>query len=191
MSFLLIAALIVGLDQLTKYLAVQYLMPLPFGDLPLWKNVFHLTYTENYGAAFGLMEGARPFFLAITIIFVAVIIVYYFKNRKRTTRLFMLSLSFLVGGALGNFIDRLFQGYVVDFFYFKAINFAIFNVADMFVVIGGILLCACIIFGWDAKKPLPKDKPEEQEAAAGENGTGAESKAGEAPPVGGEEKIDS
>lgn len=106
--------------------------------IPLMEGVFHITSHRNRGAAFGILQDARWFFIVITIIVVAGIVWYMqrIKDEKGT----LLALSFILGGAVGNFIDRLLQGEVVDFFDFRLINFAIFNVADSFIVIGVILL---------------------------------------------------
>lgn len=138
-----IALLII--DQLTKVRAVNTLK----GQEPfvLIDGVFELHYLENFGAAFGILQGQRTFFVIITIIIIIVVFYIYAKmpvcRRFNALRVIMV----LIGaGALGNFIDRTKQGYVVDFFYFKLIDFPIFNVADIYVTSATIALVVFILF---------------------------------------------
>lgn len=146
----LIVLISVILDQLTKYLAVIYLKPIPSRTIPLISGIFHLTYVENTGAAFSMFQGKRLFFLVVTTI-AAIVIIYYMITMKNERKLFQTSLAMILGGAIGNLIDRLLHGYVVDFFDFRAINFAIFNVADCFVTVGSIFLFYYIIFIYGKK----------------------------------------
>ncbi len=131
------------LDQLTKWLAVKFLMPV--GTFPIIGDVLHLTYLENEGAAFGMLKDSRWVFLVISTIAIAGII-FYFVRFKPQNKLFQLSLAFILGGGIGNMIDRTLLGYVVDFIDFRLINFAIFNVADSFVCIGAVLLFIYVLF---------------------------------------------
>ncbi len=113
----------------------------------LIKNVFQLRYLENRGAAFGIMQGRAVLFVVITIVVCAVIVFLYaripFERKFRILRVLMV---FIAAGAVGNFIDRVSQNYVVDFFYFNLINFPIFNVADIYVTVSIIVLVLVIIF---------------------------------------------
>jgi signal peptidase II len=144
----LIVLLLIVLDQYCKYLAKIYLKVLPFGTYPLIKDIFHLTYVENRGAAFSILENQRWFLLTVTLL--AIIFIVYFLFKRRQERLiFRISLSMILAGAVGNFIDRVRNGYVVDFFDFRLINFAVFNVADCAVVVGTILLAVYILFFYD------------------------------------------
>lgn len=120
-------------------------------SIPLIENVFHITYIKNKGASFGMLEGGRWFFVAVTILMIAFIIFYIVSN-KVEDKLFLLSASFIIGGGIGNLIDRIFYGEVVDFFDFCLIDFAIFNVADCFVVSGAILMVLYILLGEIIKK---------------------------------------
>ena len=135
----------VTLDQLTKKCAVLFLK----GQDPviLIRNVFQLYYLENHGAAFGLLQGRRSVFICITVIILALIIYLYvripFKRKFRVLRILMVLIA---AGAVGNFIDRVTQHYVVDFFYFEWINFPVFNVADIYVTCATILLVLVILF---------------------------------------------
>ena len=135
----------IGLDQFTKHLAVAHLK----GQKPfvLIKGVFEFYYSENRGAAFGMLQGRQGFFflIAAAVILVVLWAVYRMPEGKRYLPL-MCSLFLLVSGAVGNMIDRLTQKYVVDFLYFKLIDFPIFNVADCYVTVGAILLAILILF---------------------------------------------
>ena len=142
---ILCSVILIFLDQFTKYLAVQHLkdqMP-----VVLWKNVLELSYLENRGAAFGIFQGKRVIFLIITII-ILLFLAYCFWRIPYTRKYATLRgvLVLIAAGAVGNFIDRMYNGYVVDFFYFKVINFPIFNVADIYVTCSAIFLAVLLIF---------------------------------------------
>ncbi len=138
--------LIVGsvvLDQLTKYLTVTYLMPI--GSYPLWQDVLHLTYVENTGAAFGSFKDQRWVFMVISTLAIVLLFAYYFVARPKD-KLTVTALAFITGGGIGNMIDRILLGYVVDFIDFTLIDFAVFNVADSFVCVGvGLMFLALIL----------------------------------------------
>ena len=133
------------LDQWTKSLVVHHLKDQ--SDIILIPGVFQLHYLENHGAAFGILQNQRIIFVILTIIYLAA--VFWFLHRcPKNGRYTLLNIiaSVLTAGALGNFIDRLRLGYVVDFFYFSLINFPVFNVADIFVVISFIGIAVSILF---------------------------------------------
>jgi len=148
---ILFCAALIAVDQLSKYLAYTLLRPV--GTVIIIDKVFSLTYVENVGAAFGILQGARWFFIVITVIVIAGIIYYYLKlpkdrayNKARFTLLVILS------GALGNFVDRLRNGYVVDFFHARFIDFPVFNIADSYVVVGVILFAILYLFVYKEDK---------------------------------------
>ena len=143
MLYVIIGILLLGTDIATKLFATQYLKPV--GALPLWEGVFHLTYVENRGAAFGLMQGGRVFFIVISLVII-VAIFYFAKKYKNSSRCLNCSLMLIVAGAIGNFLDRIFRGFVVDFFDFCLIDFPVFNMADIFLCVGAGLLIIFIIF---------------------------------------------
>ncbi len=149
MIWLIIVVAIIVLDQYTKYLAATKLIDIM--TYPLIEDVFHFTFVKNKGAAFGILQNRRWFFLLITG-FIIVGFLYYLIKNKPTNKLFLLSSSMILGGAIGNYIDRIRLGYVIDFFDFRLINFAVFNVADSFVVVGTALLCYYILFQYEEKK---------------------------------------
>lgn len=132
-------------DQFTKFLALTYLK----GRNPiiLWRGVFELQYLENRGAAFGILQNQLIFFVCITLIMSIVIIVGFLRTPEEKKYLPMrITLVFLLAGAIGNFIDRMLRGYVVDFFYFSLIDFPIFNVADIYVTVSFAVLAVLILF---------------------------------------------
>lgn len=132
-----LAGLLVALDQWTKYLAATRL---PRGQShSVIGNFLHLSYLENRGAAFGFFAGNSIILIGLTSVMI-ILLALFVLWKKPTSRLLCLSLSLILAGGVGNLIDRVQRGYVVDFFYLKFINFAVFNVADCFVVIGTGLL---------------------------------------------------
>ena len=156
--YLLIAAVSIGADQLTKYLAVQHLKPIR--TYPLWEGVFHLTYCENTGAAFSMFTGQRWLLLAVTVVFLAMLLWAQFRGWMQNT-FGRMSLNFVIGGAIGNMIDRFFLGYVVDMFDFCLIDFPVFNVADIFLCVGvGMMMLYILVMEpkiEKAKKEAAKD----------------------------------
>ena len=149
--------LLVLIDQFSKWAVVKNLMPLE--SIPLWENVFHLTYCENRGAAFGILQNKFGLFYVITAL-VVIAVTWYMVKKRPASRLLAISLTLLVGGAIGNLIDRIFRGFVVDFFDFCLIGFPIFNPADCFVVCGAVLLAYYVIF-IEGKKDPAKDSTTE------------------------------
>lgn len=133
-------------DQLTKMWAVNVLKN---GEsIKLIGNFLRFTYAENKGAAFSILQNQMGFFIITTVIMLAVLAYIYFKT-KNITQLSKLSIAMIAGGAIGNFIDRLRLGYVVDFIdvrFGSFYNFPIFNIADSFVVCGTILMIILILF---------------------------------------------
>lgn len=137
--FALISALLILPDQWTKQLAVHYLSD--GTSIPLVPNILYLLYVENRGAAFGILYGRQWIFYIITIVVLSAIL--YIVGRipsDRRYRPLLLVSGLIFGGALGNFIDRVRQAYVVDFIYFRPIDFPVFNVADIFVTVGCFVL---------------------------------------------------
>lgn len=137
-SFWLVAILGIILDQITKYLIMQNFATV--GDtLPLWQDVFHFTYVINTGAAFSFFRGQVEILRWISLI-VSVILIIFIWYSPRLTLIEELGYGFILAGAIGNGIDRFLFGYVVDFLDFRLINFPVFNLADMAINIGVLLL---------------------------------------------------
>ncbi|MDY2627767.1 MAG: signal peptidase II [Lachnospiraceae bacterium] len=146
------AALVVliGLDQLTKQMAVKYLyQQKPVEIIP---GVFELNFLVNRGAAFGILQNHQIFFAVITCIVLCVLVYVYVRIPcVHKYAPFHILLVLLTAGAAGNFLDRVRLGYVIDFFYFKLIDFPIFNVADCYVVVSVILLAVLILLVYKDK----------------------------------------
>lgn len=137
--------LLVFLDQFTKYLAVIHLKDAP--AISIISKVFELSYLENQGAAFGILQGQKSFFVLVTCVSLMILIYLYVKIPDIKRYGFMrFVLLLLISGAIGNFIDRCVRNYVVDFFYFKWIDFPIFNVADIYVTTAAALLILLFCF---------------------------------------------
>ena len=137
--------ILIIIDQWTKALAVEHLMNQK--PLVLIPGVFQLHYLENRGAAFGMLQGQRFFFVVIAILVLAAITYIYFKLPWQKHFHYLRAVGiFVAAGAVGNLIDRVSLGYVVDFFYFELINFPIFNVADIYVTCATFVLAFLILF---------------------------------------------
>lgn len=135
-------------DQISKYFAVKYLKGQPARILI--PKILELRYLENKGMAFGLFSGKIPFFVIIGILFF-IFAVYFFIRIPKTPFYYPVIFIELIltAGAVGNFIDRILHGYVIDFIYFKLIDFPIFNIADIYVVASCISLMILIIFKYE------------------------------------------
>ena len=150
----LIAAVLVALDQLTKVLAVSFLKGQP--SFVLWEGVFQLTYVTNKGAAFSILQNHRWVFIVVSLLAMAVL-TWMLARKMFHGGLLLTSLCLILAGGVGNLIDRIALGYVVDFFDFCLINFAIFNVADVFISCGAVGLCLTVLLnkGGFVKEKLP------------------------------------
>lgn len=148
MGFYIVSIIIVGigiiLDQFTKSLAVTHLQDAP---IPIIEGVFELHYLENRGAAFGMMQNQQLFFV-ITGVIMLIVFSYMYVKMPHTKRFLPLRACFvaIVAGAVGNMIDRVTLNYVIDFLYFKLIDFPIFNVADIYVTCATFVLIFLIVF---------------------------------------------
>lgn len=170
--WLAIIAVSVFLDQITKYLTIFYLKPID--TLPIIQDVLHLTYVENTGAAFGMMKDSRWVFMLLSTVAIVGILVYMFWKRP-TDKLLCVSLSFIVGGGIGNMIDRTLLGYVVDMIDFRLINFAVFNVADSFVCVGAGMMMLYLILDTIRESKAERAKAAEEAVdASAENAETAE-----------------
>lgn len=166
---LVAAALLVALDQVTKMLAVEHLTK---GAIPLIDGVFELTYVQNTGAAFGLFKNQRWIFMSITAVVMIVLLVVLMSGRFRRYRMANVTGTLILAGGIGNMIDRVAHGYVVDFLYFKLINFPVFNVADCYVVIGAVLLLIFFFFFYKEDKQTQEAAPHKEEGSNAENNGG-------------------
>ncbi len=142
---LIYALLLIGIDQLTKLLAVARLKGQE--SISIIPEVLRLYYHENTGAAWGIMSDNTTLLALFSVVVLCVMIFFYFKlpNEKHYNYL-RLVIVFLTAGAIGNLIDRITRNYVVDFIYFELIDFPIFNVADMYVTVSATCLVLLTIF---------------------------------------------
>jgi signal peptidase II len=140
--YALIIVVLLGIDQISKLLALKHLQDV--STIPIINNIFHLTYVENRGAAFGMLQNNQIIFVVIAII--ASIFGMYYLCTKKIHIVGKIGIMLLISGALGNLIDRMRLGFVVDFLDFRIVWQYVFNIADVFVVVGTILLCIFILF---------------------------------------------
>ncbi|MBQ9420702.1 MAG: signal peptidase II [Lachnospiraceae bacterium] len=159
---------LIALDQWAKHLAVVHLK----GQMAvsLIRDILELLYVENMGAAFGIMNGMRLIFVLLPPVVSAVLIYVYLRmpagRRFLPARICCIG---IIAGALGNWIDRLRQGYVVDFIYFKPIDFPVFNVADIYVTCSAFLIIFLLIFYYKEEEisQIPLLGSDKSEPAAG------------------------
>lgn len=140
---LLLSVLLVVLDQVFKILAHTYLKPLD--TYPIIEDVLHLTYLENRGAAFGMMAGEKWLLIWGTGLILLILVLAVMIGKIPGT-LPNVIVCVIIGGGVGNLIDRVYRGYVIDYIQVRFVDFAIFNFADMCVVVGVALLILYIFF---------------------------------------------
>ena len=143
MLWIAIVLVLVAIDRYSKYLILNNI---EYGDrVSVIGDFFYLTNHDNYGAAWGMFQNGRYFFIAMTVIVSIVMIIYMTKTQSKFLKF---TLSVILGGAFGNLIDRVYKGGVTDFldFHFGSYNFPTFNAADMCVVAGTILLAIHMLF---------------------------------------------
>ncbi len=135
----------VGLDQFVKYI-VDKNMEL-YSSIVIWKNVFEIHYIQNPGAAWGLFENKQILFILCTVIVLGAGIMFFVRcTKKNVFKDIRFLIVLILSGAAGNMIDRIRYQYVIDFLYFKWIDFPVFNIADCYVTVGFILLIILILF---------------------------------------------
>ena len=165
----LMIAIILGaivLDNLTKWLTVSCLEYRE--TVPLWKDVLHFTYERNEGAAFGILSEHRWVFMVVSTVAIIGLLVYLFGFKPKS-KLMQISLSMIAGGGIGNMIDRVYLGYVVDFIDVRLINFAVFNIADSFVTVGAFLFMGYMIYDtvqdykWEKAAKAQEEKTDDAE----------------------------
>lgn len=139
MSYIL-AVLVVILDQISKYIVQSRLAVNE--SLPVIQNIFHITYVHNFGAAFGILKNQKYFFIVITLAVIMGIFLFL-RTQNKVHGMVKYSLMLIMGGAIGNLIDRIWLGYVRDFFDFRI--WPVFNIADMAIVCGAALLSYYLI----------------------------------------------
>lgn len=151
---LIIGAVLVIIDQIIKYFVSAYLQPV--GSINVIDNLFSLVYVENRGVAFGMFSGMHWVFIALTSVLLAIIIFYMFKKRPKG-RFFYICAALIIGGGVGNLIDRIFYGYVIDYI---SLSFfpPVCNFADYCITAGTILLVIYLLFFSDMLDSSKKAK---------------------------------
>lgn len=134
-------------DRFTKIYAINN-----FIESPIYTKLINFVYVENKGAAFGILQEKRLLFVILTVSVVGGILYYFIKNYKKNPKLLNIALSLVVSGALGNFYDRIVNAYVVDFIEISFINFPVFNIADILITAGSILMVIYIMFLEDKRE---------------------------------------
>ena len=158
---ILIIVLCIAADQLTKICAAANLKDI--STLPIIENVFHFTYVENRGAAFGMLANHRWVFMILSVVGIAAIFVYLTVTKPKSWWM-RLALCFIVGGGIGNMIDRVARGYVIDFIDCRFIDFYVFNVADSFVCVGCAMFIIAVIIDEVRERKLKKTAGEDKNA---------------------------
>ena len=142
--YIILSALLITIDQYSKHLAYMYLATGKTVDvLP---GIFEFYYLENHGVAFGMLQDMRWVFIPLSIVLTAALVWLLARSPLRQSGLYRFSCYLCLAGALGNMIDRVALGYVIDFLYFKLIDFPIFNLADCYVVVATFLLIYFVLF---------------------------------------------
>lgn len=160
----LLCAALIGIDQLLKFWAVQNLAPI--GTMPLIPHVMELRYVENDGAAFSLFSGMQPMLIVFTgIVLLGFCIVLLFRRPKK--KLEYAAVLLIFAGGVGNFVDRVANGYVVDYLAPTFVNFAVFNFADILVVVGVCLLLVAVFRSeWGEYRRKKQEGPEDTSSKA-------------------------
>ena len=138
----IVAVLLVAVDQIVKNWAAETLIK---GDIAIIENVLYLKYAENTGVAFSMFSDNRWILVGVTSIMLAAVLAFFLSG-KVNGKLEVFSLSLLLSGGVGNLIDRISLGYVIDYIDVRIINFAIFNIADICICVGAFLLCVAVYF---------------------------------------------
>lgn len=152
---IIIMVLVIAADQVSKLLVLWHLAPI--GQVKLIDGVFHLTYVENRGAAFGMLSGHRWIFMVFSVLAIAALIVFLWRT-KFQSRLLKLSIAMIAGGGIGNMIDRTAYGYVVDFIDVTFVWDYVFNIADSAVCVGCGLMILWFILSEIKENKEKKEK---------------------------------
>ncbi|HHT84062.1 MAG: signal peptidase II [Christensenellales bacterium] len=153
---LLLVGAVIAIDLITK--EIIYNKALEDGKIDIIKNVLSFTAVQNTGASFGIFKDRVTLLAIVSGISAAALMAFMIYTVKKRSLLFRSSLILIIGGAIGNLVDRAWLGYVRDFVYFELIDFAVFNLADSALTIGTILLIVFVLFFY---KEEPKDKQKE------------------------------
>ena len=153
---LAVIAFLAGIDQIVKIVVVKNIMPI--GELPVLKGILRLRYAENTGAVFGSLKNSTTFLIVLTSL-ILVACIFLLMSKKIHNKFLFLSLLLIVSGGIGNLIDRITRGYVIDYIEVLFVDFAIFNFADGLVTVGALLMMTYLIV--DLIRDLRNAKNEE------------------------------
>jgi len=163
-AFIAIIAAIVAFDQITKYAARTALPHLPGMTMRFIPGFVNLTYVENTGAAFSMLRNATWLLTIMSLVMACVVIWLLFRySGQMKSKLFNTAMCFIAGGAIGNLVDRIARGFVVDMLEFDFVDFAIFNVADCFITFGAVMLGIFVLWFWGKSEKAKKDGKNEPE----------------------------
>lgn len=155
-----VVLLVILIDILSKYLVVQLI---PYSSsLCVIPGIVDFTYIKNDGAAFGMLSGHRWIFMTASVVFIF-LIAFVLKKSYTHNKLYMVSLSMILGGGIANMIDRIFLGYVVDFIEITFVDFAVFNLADSCITVGIVLFAVYLLFYDDTFFPSKARKENKDE----------------------------
>jgi signal peptidase II len=159
MLWIIIPIIVVAIDQLTKYIVVRNIAPSEM--IPVIDDFFYLTLHKNQGGAWGILQNSRVMFLILIPVVSAFLIYYAVKNKNSFLRF---TLMLILGGAIGNYIDRMIEGKVTDFllFYIGTYPFPIFNAADISITCGTILLAVYVLFIYKEPQKVKQDEKNEE-----------------------------
>ena len=142
MIYYLIAAAVIVFDRVVKKLVVSNMVP--WETIPVIEGIFHFTYVQNRGAAFSMWQGQGIILIGFPLAAIAVGLILIYLKRNKWDKLMLTSVAMICGGGLGNLIDRIMLGYVVDLFDFRV--FPVFNIADIFICVGCGLMILDVLF---------------------------------------------
>ena len=154
MPYIIIILVLAALDQITKQLMYNIAGGMQGFSIPLIKNFFHLTYVENHGGVFGLLQGKINLFTIASAVLIIYVIAVEYKNFKNYSKWTKIGVAVIAAGAAGNMIDRIFRGFVVDMIDFNGLWHFVFNVADMYVHIGIYI----IVIDYLVRKHMEKNR---------------------------------
>ena len=142
MIYYLIAAAVIVFDRVVKKLVVSNMVP--WETIPVIEDIFHFTYVQNRGAAFSMWQGQWIILIGFPLAAIVVGLILIYLKRNKWDKLMLTSVAMICGGGLGNLIDRIILGYVVDLFDFRV--FPVFNIADIFICVGCGLMILDVLF---------------------------------------------
>ena len=153
----IIAVVLIAIDQIVKNWAAEVLTK---GEIAVIENVLYFKYAENTGVAFSMFSDNRWILVGVTSLMLVVVLAFFLSGRV-TDKMEQFSLALLLAGGVGNLIDRISLGYVIDFIDVRIINFAIFNIADMCICIGAFLMCVAVYLS-DKRERKAKEAKEKE-----------------------------